>query len=84
MRPDNFRISEDGRVYNMDFGNFSEYKVAGRHKFKGNHGRQGTPMYASINSLEGFTLGRRDDIESLAYLIMNLIDSYSIPWIFME
>lgn len=31
------------------------------------------PQYASVMSLKGFTLSRRDDMESLGYIIMDLM-----------
>jgi hypothetical protein len=33
-----------------------------------------------MSGLEGYTLSRRDDLESLGYSIMYLIDADRIPW----
>jgi hypothetical protein len=33
-----------------------------------------------MKGLEGYTLSRRDDLESLGYTIMDLIDNENIPW----
>ncbi|TNV73739.1 hypothetical protein FGO68_gene402 [Halteria grandinella] len=84
VKPDNFRVTEDNRVVVLDFGIINEYKRSGRHKEKGKYGFNGTPMFGSINALEGHTQSRRDDIECLGYAIMTFIDSKAIPWANME
>jgi len=38
VKPDNFRISEDNKVYIFDFGLVNEYAPNGRHKPKGKFG----------------------------------------------
>lgn len=50
----------------------------------------GTPIYASINVLQGHTVSRRDDLESIVYITMEIILSliegsaeemeYMLPW----
>lgn len=45
------------------------------------YGFQGTPFFSSISALEGFSHSRKDEIESLAYSLMYLIDPMSIPWL---
>lgn len=59
----------------MEYMSLSE-----EHKTQGHFGFQGTPFCASINSLDGSTMSRRDDIESLAYSIMQLVDMTLMPW----
>jgi hypothetical protein len=51
-----------------------EYMRDGSHKGVGKYGFQGTPQYGSMSGLIGYTLSRRDDLESLGYSIMCLID----------
>ncbi|TNV84613.1 hypothetical protein FGO68_gene17187 [Halteria grandinella] len=79
IKPDNFRIHEE-KVKLLDFGLVNEYKPNGVHKDKGRYGFQGTPMFGSINSLDGFTLSRRDDLECIGYTIMFLQNEGRIPW----
>ena len=46
----------------------------------GRFGLQGTPQTSAIKTLEGYTISRRDDLESLGYTFMYLIDAESVPW----
>ena len=80
VKPDNFRI-QDKKVLILDFGLVSSYLTDGVHKGLEQHGFQGTPHFGSISGLKKFTLSRRDDIESLGYCIMFLIERHTIPWI---
>ncbi|TNV84535.1 hypothetical protein FGO68_gene13904 [Halteria grandinella] len=79
IKPDNFRIHND-TVKLLDFGLVNEYMPNGNHKEQGRYGFQGTPMFGSIHSLDGFTLSRRDDLESIGYTIMFLQNENQIPW----
>ena len=79
MKIDNFRIHND-IVRVIDFGMTMEYMKDGAHKALGRFGFQGTPYYGSISSLNKYTISRRDDIESLGYSIMQLIDAKKMPW----
>jgi hypothetical protein len=40
------------------------------------------PQFASIKVLQGYSHGRRDDIESLGYIILSMIkpEGFKIPW----
>ncbi|TNV73730.1 hypothetical protein FGO68_gene2107 [Halteria grandinella] len=80
IKPDNFRITKDGLVKILDFGLINEYKPSGRHKSLCRYGFQGTPYFGSIRSLEGYTLSRRDDLESIGYMMMFLLYPESVPW----
>ncbi|TNV84616.1 hypothetical protein FGO68_gene11523 [Halteria grandinella] len=80
VKPSNFRISEENKVYLNHLGHMSELVWQGRHKAKGRYGFQGNPQYASIDQLEGYTMSRKDDLESLGYTMMYLTDKEVIPW----
>ncbi len=41
----------------------------------------GTPFTGSIDSLDGKGFSRKDDLESLGYNYMFLLDKTAIPWI---
>jgi casein kinase I family protein HRR25 len=85
VKPDNYRVTANGCVKILDFGLVNEYRTNGVHKGEGRFGLQGSPYFSSLNALGGFTLSRRDDIESLGYCIMFLIDyvfGLKSPWHF--
>jgi serine/threonine protein kinase len=75
VKPDNFRITKKNVVKILDFGLMNEYRPNDVHRDIGKYGFQGTPYCGSINALKGFTLSRRDDIESLGYALMFIINS---------
>ncbi len=65
----------------IDFGIASIYMDG-----EGNHKQQydtiftGTPLTGSIQSLSGKNHSRRDDLESLAYTFMLIINQDLVPW----
>jgi hypothetical protein len=38
-------------------------------------------MFASLNSCKGFNKSRRDDIESVLYIIIYLLNKKYLPWL---
>ncbi|KAG0695942.1 casein kinase I isoform delta [Suillus ampliporus] len=67
----------------IDFGIAKEYwNTATRVHipFCQNQCLTGTPAFASINNHLGFDLGRRDDLESLTYMLIYLLRG-SLPWL---
>ena len=68
-------------IYLIDFGLSKRYKNAdGKHCEQiQRKGLVGTPRYASINSHNGKELSRRDDLESLAYMLIYLANG-NLPW----
>ena len=69
-------------LYLIDYGLSKRYidSKTGEHiKYKNNHKLNGTARYASIHALEGYELSRRDDLQSLAYMLIYLVKGY-LPW----
>jgi serine/threonine protein kinase len=67
----------------IDFGIAKEYRnsATGAHiPFRLGRRLTGTPAFASINSHLGLDLGRRDDLESLAYTLIYFFRG-SLPWL---
>ena len=85
IKPDNFVIGRGKYshiVYILDFGLSKKYWSSRQNKhiqFCTNKKLTGTARYASINALSGCEQGRRDDLESIGYIIMYFIRG-SLPW----
>ena len=84
IKPENFLIGlNDPRIiYIIDFGLSKKYRSdrTGRHiQFCITKTMTGTARYASTNSLRGVQISRRDDLESLAYMILYFIMK-KLPW----
>ncbi|CAD8105471.1 unnamed protein product [Paramecium primaurelia] len=79
IKPENFVVFED-KLHLIDFGLSKLYIQDGKHiEFKENKGMIGTARYASINSLKGNEQSRRDDLESVGYLLIYLYMG-TLPW----
>uniref|UniRef100_A0A0N5AG96 non-specific serine/threonine protein kinase n=1 Tax=Syphacia muris TaxID=451379 RepID=A0A0N5AG96_9BILA len=68
----------------VDFGLTKAFRIRDGNKwrhisFKKGNGLIGTAKYASVNSHNGWELSRRDDLESLGYVIIELINQ-ELPW----
>lgn len=69
-------------VYIIDFGLSKQFRQPDTYlhiPYNRAHGLVGTPTFASIRSHLGFELGRRDDLESLAYILIYFLRG-SLPW----
>ena len=81
IKPENFLMGlgkYKTTVYMADFGLSRKNKEIYNDK-KGYI--QGTPIYASINTHLGISQSRRDDMESIGYVLM-LFQSGTLPWLF--
>ena len=84
LKPENFLISEKsgkGTLYLIDFGLSKLYKNdSGQHIPRAeNKGFKGTLRYASVNMHRGVENSRRDDLESLGYVLIYLAKG-KLPW----
>ena len=68
-------------MYLVDFGLAKKYlNKEGKHiAYRDNKFLTGTARYVSINTHLGIEQGRRDDIESLAYVLIYLLKGV-LPW----
>lgn len=78
IKPENYVIGNEGshhQLYLIDFG-LSKYHLQedGTHiPMKQNKGLIGTARYTSISSHAGLEQSRRDDLESIAYLLLYFV-----------
>ena len=83
IKPDNFLLGNDDktRIFIIDFGLTKKFKNGNNVHVKWVDGKSlvGTARYASINCHVGIELSRRDDLESLFYMLVYFFKG-ELPW----
>jgi len=85
IKPDNFTMGlneDNNKLFIIDFGlskKFRDPKTLKQNPLIKRKKLTGTARYASINALECYEQSRRDDLESVAYLIIYLLKGI-LPW----
>ncbi|XP_060646387.1 discs overgrown protein kinase [Drosophila nasuta] len=85
IKPDNFLMGlgkKGNLVYIIDFGlakRFRDGRTLKHIQYKENKNLTGTARYASINTHLGIEQSRRDDLESLGYVLM-YFNLGALPW----
>ena len=85
IKPENFLVGKDSTaktIYILDFGLAKRYRDEHTHihiPLKENRNLTGTARYASCNAHNGLEQSRRDDMESIAYVILYFFKG-KLPW----
>lgn len=85
IKPENILTGRNGleskRIYIVDFGLCKKYRSAPTEHIPYREGKHmtGTVRYVSINVHVGLEQGRRDDLESLGYVMVFLLKK-NLPW----
>ena len=86
VKPDNFVFGQNGEsIYIIDFGLCKKYKDDENNHIALRSGKTiiGTPNFVSVNMHNGLEPSRRDDMESVGYIMMYLINN-ELPWATMR
>ena len=88
IKPMNLTIGKENKnvIYLIDFGFAHKYRSSrtGKHiQFKNIKKVLGSMRYLSVSANKGYEQSRRDDLESLGYMLIYLSKNY-LPWIEYE
>ena len=85
IKPDNFVMGvkrQNDRLYLLDFGLAKKYRSSRtliQYPYIKKKKLTGTARYASIHALEAYEQSRRDDLESVGYVLMYFLRG-ELPW----
>lgn len=80
VKPENFMLKND-ELKAIDFGLSKKYIRNNKHiEFESNKSIVGTPYFISTHIHVGLTPSRRDDIESIGYILLYLLFG-TLPWL---
>lgn len=81
LKPDNF-LYDNNTIHLIDFGLSKQYSnERGQHiLFKKGKSLIGSVNFSSVHVQQGFEASRRDDLESLLYILIFLLKENMIPW----
>lgn len=89
LKPDNFCVgvkTKQDTIYMIDYGlakRYSDPRTGLHIKYGKERGVTGTARYVSINSHLGLEQSRRDDLESLGYILVYFMRG-DLPWMGLE
>ena len=85
IKPDNFVMGakeDNAKLYILDFGLAKKYRSSRtliQYPYIKKKKLTGTARYASIHALEAYEQSRRDDLESIGYVLMYFLRG-NLPW----
>lgn len=84
VKPENFLIDDNNKIYMIDFGFAKQFWKNNRHIEEARNKRFiGTARYCPLSVHEGRQSGRRDDLEAMIYVLVYLYFG-SLPWQFVQ